>query len=100
MKLTDKNKTARSTRALSFLNSNFWIEDLQPWIDNEKIRLSEEYIDYPMEDKFNKDRERAKTRYTACNIVPQIIKRWSKEKAEIKKNKELRIADKAMQGIR
>ena len=98
--MTDKDKIARSNRALSFLNSDFYINDLLPYIDKEKRKLEIEYMDYPMEDKFNEKRERAKRRHTACDIIPGVINIWSKEKKEIKKNKELKIADKAMTGVR
>ena len=98
--MTDKDKTARSIRALSFLNSDFYVNDLQPYIDKEKRKLEVEYMGYRMESKFDKDRERAKRRHTACDIIPGVIKIWSKEKREIKKNKELRIADNAIQGVR
>jgi len=98
--MTEKEKITRSIRASKFLDDKFWIEDLQPWIEKEKSRLEREFIGYPLEDKFDKDRERAKTRHTACDIIPGVINIWRREKEEIKRNKELKEADNLMQGAK
>jgi len=98
--MTDKDKARRSIRAIAFLKSDFWVNDLQPYIEKEKRRLEREYMDYQMIPKFDKDRERAKRRHTACDIIPGVVNIWSKERNEIKKNKELKIADNAIQGVR
>jgi len=98
--MNEKEIISRSIRANKFLNDKFWTYDLQPWIDKEKRRLSDEYIGYPMEDKFRDKRERAKTRYTACDIIPQIISTWKRERDDIKRSKELKIADNAIQGAK
>jgi len=98
--MTDKEKLSRSNRAIQFLNSDFWINDLQPYIEKEKRRLSDEYIGYRLDKKFDKDRERTRTRHTACDIIPGVIREWKRDKDEIKRSRELKIADKAMQGER
>jgi len=98
--MTDKEKIARSNRAIEFLNSDFWLNDLQPWIEKEKRRLSDEYIGIRLDDKFNKDRERIRTRYTACDIIPGVLKVWKRDKDEIKRIRELKIADNAIKGER
>lgn len=98
--MIDRDKIARSIRAITFLKSKFWVDDLQPYIEREKRRLEKEYMDYQMIPKFDKDRERAKRRHTACDIIPGVVNIWSKERNEIKKNKELKIADNIMTGAK
>lgn len=98
--MTDKERLSRSSRAIQFLNSDFWLNDLCPYIEKEKRRLSDEYIGYRLDKKFDKDRERTRTRHTACDIIPGVIREWKRDKEMIKKNKELKIADNAIQGVR
>lgn len=98
--MTDKDKIKRSNRAIQFLNSDFWINDLQPYIEKEKRRLEVEYMGYQMIPKYDKDRERAKRRHTACDIIPGVLKIWSKDKLQIKKDRELKMADNAIKGVR
>lgn len=96
--MKDIERITRSNRAAEFLTSNFWKEDLDPWLELEKARLMQDYISLPNTEKFHSKREDLKARFTACSMIEGILNVWKNEKDLVQRNKELKKADEAMMG--
>jgi|TARA_Y100000310_G_scaffold292578_1_gene321439 UDP-2,3-diacylglucosamine pyrophosphatase LpxH len=96
--MNDKDKIIRSELAREFLKSRFWAEHLHPWVESERTRLAHSNMALPDTEKFHRQREDNKSRWTACGIIEQIAKEWATDEELIKRSKEMQIADKSMMG--
>lgn len=98
--MDNKERIKRSFLAKDFMESELWTEYLEVWFNNEKKRLSSDYISLPNTEKFHSKREDLKSRYGACGILEGLLKTWIREKKSIEKQEELRKADKAIKGAK
>jgi len=96
--MIEKEKIQRSNLAAEFLDSRFWKDYLEPWIEKQKRRLEQENMALPNTEKFHQKREEMKSRWTACGMIEQILNEWRRDREFIEKSNKLEKARQKMSG--